>query len=213
MDETETVNRLARFGLRLWWRRLVLLMLVGSLLFGATLATILVVGARTKPQSADVIIVLGARVYSDRLSTALKERLDTALHLYRDGLAPQLIVSGGQGSDEPTAEARAMSDYLVARGISSQSIQLDEQSYSTVENLRNSLLIMGQSGFGNAVIVTSDYHVLRADLIAHRLGLPCSIAAAPLPVNVWLRSFMLAREVVAMWKELLTLPWIRPWNA
>lgn len=201
-------TRQATFGLGRWCHRLRLLMLIGLLLSGTTLAAILVVGARTDPQAADVIIVLGARVYPDRLSTALKERLDTALQIYQDGLASQLIVSGAQGPDEPMAEAHAMRDYLVARGISSQSIQLDERSYSTVENLRNSLVIMRQSGFGNAVVVTSDYHVLRVDLIARQLGLPCSTAAAPLPVTAWVRCWMLAREVVALWKELLTLPWI-----
>jgi len=174
-----------------------------------TLAAMSSVGSRTVPQPADVIIILGARVYPDRLSTSLQARLDVGLQLYRSGLARQIIVSGGQGPDEPTSEAAAMQAYLVERGVDQRVIHLEQASYSTYDNLRHSRSIMQQQGFGSALLVTSDYHVLRSRLIAWRLGIASTAAAAPLPVPASLRYRMLGREVLAIWRELLILP-LRP---
>lgn len=174
-----------------------------------TLAAMSAVGSGAAPQPADVIIILGARVYPDRLSTSLQARLDVGLQLYRSGLARQIIVSGGQGPDEPTSEAVAMQAYLVECGIDQRVIHLEQASYSTYDNLRHSRSIMQEQGFGSALLVTSDYHVLRSRLIAWRLGITSTAAAAPLPVPASLRYRMLGREVLAIWRELLILP-LRP---
>lgn len=196
----------AFFGRWAWWRWLLLLVFLGVLVGGGTLLAMGFVGAGTQPQSADVIIVLGARVYPDRLSTSLKARLDIGLKLFRDGLAQQIIVSGGQGADEPTSEALAMQEYLLAQGVNPRAIHLEQNSYSTYDNLRFSQQIMLEQGFGSALLVTSDYHVLRSRLIAWRLGIVSTSAAAPLPVPATLRCRMLGREVLAIWRELLLLP-------
>ncbi len=186
-----------------------LMALVGVLASVGTLFAILQTGANASPEPADVIIVLGARVYTFGPSLSLKARLDTALELYRQGLAPRLIVSGGQGLDEPTTEAFAMEQYLTAKGVEPEAIYKEEHSYSTVDNLQNSLVLMKELGLATAVIVTSDYHVLRASLIAQGVGLDATAAAAPLPVRPELRATMIAREVLAVWKDLLMLPWYR----
>lgn len=193
---------------RLRWRWLLMLVTMGGLLTLGGLYAINWVGDHTEPRAAEVIIVLGARVYPDHLSTALRERLDTAIQLYRQGLAAQVIVSGGQGADEPTTEAMAMRDYLVRHGVAAPAVHLEERSFNTLQNLQNSREIMGELGFTRAILVTSDYHVLRASLIARRLGLSVTAAAAPLPVDRGLRWRMVIRELVALAKDLLTLPFI-----
>lgn len=190
-----------------WLRGLAIAALTGILAGVITLGAILQIGSKALPSPADTIIVLGARVYQDSPSLALKARLDTAFSLYTEGLAPLVIVSGGQGEDEPTTEALAMEQYLVERGVSGQVIIREEQSYSTLDNLRNSLSLMKELGLENALVVTSDYHVLRVGLIARHLGMNVSIAPAPLPVRPQLRLKMVAREVLAVWKDLFLLPW------
>lgn len=197
---------LPRHRRRVAGRWLLSILLLGVLACVGTLAAMAVSGSRAAPQPADVIIILGARVYPDRLSTSLRARLDLGLELYQAGLAKQIIVSGGQGPDEPTTEALAMQAYLVRRGVDQQAIHLEQDSYSTYDNLFFSRQIMQEQGFGSALLVTSDYHVLRSRLIAKRLGIASTAAAAPLPVPAGLRWRMIAREVLAVWRELLLLP-------
>lgn len=61
------------------------------------------------PVPADAIIVLGARVYPDgNLSLTLSRRTQKGYQAWKEGLAPLLIVCGGQGADEPVSEAQAM---------------------------------------------------------------------------------------------------------
>lgn len=80
---------------------------------------------------AQVIVVLGARVYPDgHLSHALADRLETALRLYRAGRAPTVLVSGAD-EDEPGAMRR----WLEARGVPPTAIVEDAggiDTYSTM---------------------------------------------------------------------------------
>jgi uncharacterized SAM-binding protein YcdF (DUF218 family) len=85
---------------------------------------------------------------------------------------PLLIVSGGQGDDEPFSEAEAMAAYLAGRGVPPGRVVLEDRSRSTDENLEFSRALLEQIRPGaRAVIVTSDFHAFRAALIARRAGL------------------------------------------
>lgn len=127
---------------------------------------------RDRPEAADCLIVLGARVYPDgRISHSLERRCRVAAAACRGGLASRIIACGGRGGDEPEAEARAMKRVLCSQGVEESSILLEEHSTNTVENLRNAREIMRQRGLHSAVVVTSDYHLTRALWIARALNL------------------------------------------
>jgi vancomycin permeability regulator SanA len=82
-----------------------------------------------------------------------------------------LIVSGGKGGDEQVSEAGAMAGYLAARGFPADRLQREDRSASTRENLACSRVIMDRLRPGpSCVIVTSNFHVFRAAMIARRLG-------------------------------------------
>ena len=149
-------------------------------------------------QKSDVIIVLGARVKPDgSLSNSLEYRLQTALQVYEQGYASSFIVCGAQGSDEPTTEAEAMRNYLVAQGVPQESIFMDDQSINTRENLQNAYAIMQENGMSSAIVVTNAYHVARAKSLCREIGIDALGAAAQMPRGFFIPWKMRVRESIS----------------
>lgn len=174
-----------RRGLKL----LLVIFLVGLIFLAALVAAVCVrANAWSDPAGADCIIILGARVKpGGALSDTLRYRTESALAAYQEGIAEKIIVSGGQGSDEPTTEAEAMKNWLVKNGVQKDDIFLEDASTDTWENLQNSKKIMDAQGFSSAIIVTSDYHLQRAMWIAADVGIDAEGLAAqsPKPFSVF----------------------------
>ena len=123
-------------------------------------------GEISKPKKSDCIIVLGCQVYGTTPSPFLVWRTEQALKLYKMGYGKYIIVSGGQGSGEEISEAEAMKRYLLAKGVDSSKILIEDKSGSTMANLINSKAIMDEKGLKTAVIVSNKYHLKRASLMA-----------------------------------------------
>ncbi len=129
---------------------------------------------------------------------ALNLRLDMALSLYQRDFAPMMIVSGGQGSDEPTTEAEFMAEYLIARGVPEDAILLEKKSVSTEENFAFSKPIMAENGIEDIIIVSNDYHCYRCGKIAENNGIPYQIQPVQKPKGLLLKGPF--RETLAvMW--------------
>lgn len=126
------------------------------------------------------VVVLGARVYPDRLSTTLLSRLERAYAYYEENPETVLILSGGQGRDEPVPEAYAMFNYLYRRGVPAQNLRMEIFSRNTEENIRFSreqILADAQRSvyafFPEQMktgIITNDFHMFRAIGIAEQEG-------------------------------------------
>jgi Uncharacterized membrane protein len=130
-------------------------------------------------EQADAAIVLGASLWSDKPSPALKERLDYTDKLYKDGKVKLLILSGGlDNNGSKLTEAEGMRVYLLAKGIPADKLLLDNAARSTYENLLNSKVIATDHHLEKLLIVTHDYHAPRAMEIAHYLGYQNVQAAA-----------------------------------
>jgi uncharacterized SAM-binding protein YcdF (DUF218 family) len=153
-----------------------------------------------KPLSSDVIIVLGAHLWGDQPSPLLRYRLDQAISLYRQGYAKSIIVSGAQGDDELTTEAYAMAVYLGRHNIPKDIIYLEENSYSTYENMKYSKEIMDREGLERAIIVTNTFHVYRALEIGKHFSIPVSGAPAKMHPSVLLKLKYYIREFFAVVK-------------
>ena len=190
-----------------WWTYPLLLFMIGLIFAGCLLTGILINAKRLNdPQSADVIIVLGAQIGHDGLpKPVLERRLNMALSLYNADYAPAIIVTGAQGSDEPMTEALSMQRYLVKNGIDSSVIFCEDMSYSTHENLAYAKIIMEEKGYETALIVTSDYHLWRALSIAEDLGIQASAAGA-LGAIAWYQTIRNhVRETLSWGKYVLGL--------
>ncbi len=99
--------------------------------------SILHVGEQSKPQPADVIIVLGAAVWPGGPSPALQARVNHAVQLYDEGYADRLILSGGLGEHPPT-EAEAMAVAAMDRDVAENALYLEKEARNTWENLQYS---------------------------------------------------------------------------
>lgn len=188
-------------------KRVLLALLIAGVLLMAGGMTAIFVGENTPrpPKEADVVIVLGARVMPDgELSTTLLHRIETAYSVYRDGYSEKFIVCGAQGSDEPMTEAKAMAEYLIEQGVPAENVFLEDQSFNTVENLKNARKIMDEQGLDSALIVTSDYHVARSLRLCADAGIEASGINAPGPDYWHNRMKARARETLS-WIYYLTL--------
>ncbi|PLP99852.1 hypothetical protein CYJ10_15865 [Cupriavidus pauculus] len=146
------------------------------------------------------VIVLGSGTPHCAISPTLKARLDTALALARSlpaMPAVPIVVSGGQDFGLQCAEADLMADYLIAQGLAPDRLIRESRSTSTDENLRFSRSLLAQHGVaatGPVVVVTSDFHLLRAERIARKAGFSSVTGVgAPTPLylryNAWLREY------------------------
>lgn len=142
--------------------------------------TAVMVSAILQPAAeADTVIVLGCKVDRNGPSRMLRERLDAAdnyLERHPDAI---VIVTGGKGRDEPEPEGDAMQKYLVQKGIDQNRIYIENKSTSTRENLLNAADIMQKHNLSSpALIVTNEFHVLRAQMIARSIGMHASTLPA-----------------------------------
>ncbi|MCA5925035.1 YdcF family protein [Curtobacterium oceanosedimentum] len=149
----------------------------------------------------DAIVVLGSGLVHGEVPPLLRSRLDRALTVYRAerdaGRRPLLIPSGGQGDDEPRPEGTAMAEYLVANGADPDDVAPETASRNTRENLRLSRDVQTAAGRdGQIVVVTNNYHVLRAATLARRLDLPAQVVGARTAAYYVPSAFL--REFVAV---------------
>lgn len=116
---------------------------------------------------AQAVLVLGASVISGRPSPILAERADAAIALYRAERAKRILVSGDNG-EESYDEVRATLAYLVEQGIPARDIFLDYAGFDTYSSIYRARYVFGAR---TLIIVTQDFHLPRALMIARVLGI------------------------------------------
>nr|WP_285851926.1 YdcF family protein [Sporosarcina luteola] len=133
--------------------------------------------------SLEYAIILGAKVNGETPSLTLRYRLEEALSYAETYPDVKFILSGGQGPDEDIAEGEAMRRYLVERGVAEERLLLETESTSTYENILYSKKLLPEDV--NAVtLITSDFHLTRARMIADGLGLETDALPAKTPKSV-----------------------------
>ena len=147
----------------------------------------------------DYVIIHGCGLAEgERLTRLLSARVDKAVEIYRKSKRkPFLIPSGGKGPDEKISEARAMTDYLVSRGIPEDHILPEDRSATTRENLLYSKeIIESREGGRKTALVSSNYHIYRCLRLAGEVGLRCTGIGADVAFYYWPSA--LIREFVAV---------------
>lgn len=128
-------------------------------------------GARDEARHADVILVLGAAEYRGRPSPVLRARLDHALELYRLGLAPRIMTTGGAGGDPVFTEGGVGRSYLISQGVPVEAIVVESEAASTVESTALSGEIIHRMGLHSVIVVTDGYHIYRVKKMLESQGL------------------------------------------
>lgn len=157
----------------------------------------------SQPADYDSIIVLGAQVLpSGEPSVQLRWRLDKAKEVY-DAHPCYIVLSGGQGGNEPEPEGDVMRRVLIAEGVLAEHAISDPVSEDTQDNITNAWTILKGLGCQKPMLVTSDYHLPRALEIMKDAGLePRGAGSLCKPgINFWLKNH--CREALA---------WVKYWG-
>lgn len=139
-----------------------------------TLAAIMLWARRDASAKADVIVVLGAAQYDGRPSPVLKARLDHAVQLYKDGLAPRLLFTGGRREGDAVSEAVAGQRYSLKRGVPPGAIMLESTSRTTLASIRSAALMLRAdtaTTTPRVLLVSDPFHMLRLTVLARMYGL------------------------------------------
>ncbi|MBC8289528.1 MAG: YdcF family protein [Planctomycetes bacterium] len=148
---------------------------------------------------ADVAVVFGCRVYrSGNLSPPLADRVRSAAQLYEQGLVRYLIMSGGPGMGD-VHETDAMRRFAVELGVPVERILIDREGLSTSATIRNTLPLIREHNFRRILAVSNYYHLPRIKLCFQRAGQQVFTVPSCHTFGLRMRSWQLAREVVALW--------------
>lgn len=153
-----------------------------------------------KPAENATAVVLGCRVYGERASLSLVERLEAAYDYLVENPKAACVVSGGQGSGENISEAECMYRWLVEKGIEEKRIYKEDRSTSTEENIAFSKDVIEENGLNeNIAIVTSEYHSYRAGVLAEKNGISYGTALGK--TAIWLFPTFYVRELYGILAE------------
>lgn len=190
---------------RLTTRIFTTVLIIGLLVVGATEAVIIHKSFGDPEQRVDYVVVLGAKVNKHGPSVSLWDRICGAYEYAESHPNTILILSGGQGTDEPITEAECMHRELMGLGIHPKRLRIEDEATSTWENLKFSLdLIEEETGVRPEKIgvLSSEYHLFRASLFAKA----CDVEFVGIPARTsrWgqrINHFM--REVAGVWHYLI----------
>lgn len=143
-------------------------------------------------KKAEAILVLGAYTYQDMVSPILRDRLLRGLELYQQGLAPKILVSGDHGRDDYD-EVNAMRLFLQERGVPPEDIFMDHAGFSTYDSMIRARDIFQVK---KLLVVTQEFHLVRAIYIARSLGLQAEGVTSDLSTYPALGSLQ-RRELLA----------------
>lgn len=139
--------------------------------YTVALVMVLAVSQQDQRREVDAIVVLGAAQYNGRPSPVLRARLDHALGLYRDGIAPLVVVTGGVGRGDTTSEAIVGRRYLVGHQIPAPAVVAEPEGRSTMASMTAVAEGLRQRGLHRVVLVSDPFHMFRLRLEARRTAL------------------------------------------
>ena len=143
----------------------------------------------------DYIIILGCQIKKDgSLTPLLKGRVDSAIEFRKEQIKKKgkdliFIPSGGKGVDEIISEGDAMKNYLIEKGINKKNIIVENKSKNTYENIKNSYQLIKKKA-AKIAFSTTNYHVLRAGLIATEQGIKIEGIGSKTKAYFWINAFI-----------------------
>jgi uncharacterized SAM-binding protein YcdF (DUF218 family) len=152
---------------------------------------------------ADVILVLGAAEYRGRPSPVLEARLNHALWLYRQGLAPRILTTGGKGGDPTFTEGEVARAYLTKHDIPSEAIIVESEGETTVYSTTAAAEIMRRMNLKSCIVVSDGYHIYRVKKMLESDGMSVYGSPRPSPErDDWGEQWLYFRQAIAygLWR-------------
>jgi uncharacterized SAM-binding protein YcdF (DUF218 family) len=159
------------------WVRAGAVLVAGALVYVAVNAFV-VWRASTLDQARPVqaILVLGSAEYNGVPSPDLEARLAHALDLWRRGLAPVIVVTGGKEAGDVDTEAGASAAWLAARGVPQRAMLREVSGRNTWQSLDAAAACLLPRGIRRVLLVSDPYHDDRIACIAGALGLEAYVS-------------------------------------
>ena len=146
---------------------------------------------------ADVIVVLGAAEYRGRPSPVLEARLNHALFLYLQHMAPIVLTTGGSGGDPVYTEGEVGRAYLSKRGVPSEAILVEPEGATTAQSIAAVAEIMGRKNLRSCIVVSDGYHIYRVKKMLEARGLRVYGSPRPSqPRDDWRERWLYTRQSV-----------------
>ena len=169
-----------------WTTALVLttLVIAGGLVLG-TAALVIMQARADEARPVDAIVVMGAAQYNGRPSPVFEARLEHALTLYNEGLAPTIIATGGKQPGDVYTEAETAQQWLIDRGVPEDAIRMETVGRSTQGSIEAVAEVVPPDE--SSVLVVSDgFHLFRSELMFRDLGFEAFSSPAPdSPIRPW----------------------------
>lgn len=176
-------------------------LITGSIIF-LSVEVMILNGYRNKSvDNLDYIVVLGAQMKENGPSKSLRMRLDEAYEYLVQNETTIVIVSGGQGSNEPISEAEGMYQYLCEKGIAPNRIIKEDKSENTHQNLVYSKRLIAKKDAAVG-IVSNNFHIFRALGLAKKAGYE-KVYGIPAKSEPFLQPNNMAREFCGVVKDFL----------
>ena len=160
--------------------------------------------AKQEIHHADAIVVFGAAEYAGRPSPVYRARLDHAYDLFRQGLAPMVITTGGAAADPNFSEGGVGHDYLMRRGVPDSALIAETQASDTAESAVRVGVIMRANRMHSCLAVSDEYHVFRIKELLKHEGIQVYVAprSGSRPKGAWQRMLAVLREAMSytVWK-------------
>ena len=152
-------------------RVLLAVVLAALLLVGSTALAIWWTARQDSSPASDAIVVLGSAQYNGVPSSIFEARLEHAIALYEDGVAPVIVTVGGKADGDQFTEAEAGRDYLAGSGVPAEALLAVPEGGDTLESIRAVSATFGEQGWSHAVLVSDPWHAMRAERMAEDAGL------------------------------------------
>ncbi|MGK2958835.1 MAG: YdcF family protein [Acidimicrobiales bacterium] len=136
-----------------------------------TFAQVWMTSGEDQARKAGAIVVLGAAQYNGVASPVLKARVTHAAELYRQGLAPVVVVTGGRREGDRYTEASVAAGVLIQLGVPESALRLEAGGVSSWQSLAATARFLKDEGIKEVLLVSSPYHSLRVKHIAGEVGL------------------------------------------
>ena len=133
----------------------------------------------------DFLLILGCRVKGDTPDEMLRLRAKAAAKFLNEHKNVRAICCGGiVHEDQTKSEAQAIKEILLQNGIESERIFLEDKSQTTFENFVNAKKItdsLQTEKEPKIAFISSEFHLMRASVIASLVGVKASSIPAPSP--------------------------------
>ena len=190
-----------------WIRRFIIgTILIAAIVVAGTAVRVWQVARISDYSPADAIVVLGAAQYSGTPSSVFEARLEQALKLYQQGVAPMVVTVGGKQEGDLYTEAWSGKKYLADRGVPDDAIVAVEEGSDTLRSIEAVGDALRARGKSSVVLVSDPWHSLRTRTMARDDGLDAWTAPTRQGPAVFTRESQahgIARETGALiWYQL-----------